>query len=73
MTRPDVAPTIGPARPITEGHRHLEFVEVRVGAATSAAGAAISDVPTVTDAEPAMSPLSPPGESGWSLWGDLDR
>jgi hypothetical protein len=76
MTRPEMAPTIGPARPITEGHRHLEFIEVRAGVATGAAGAPISDVPAVTDAEPALppvSPVSPPGEPGWSLWGDLDR
>jgi hypothetical protein len=71
MTRPEVAPTIGPARPINEGHRRLEFVEVGGGAAASAGGAAasaggaaasaggaISDAPT-TDAEPALRPLAP--------------
>jgi hypothetical protein len=76
-TRPDAAPTIGPAQPITEGHRHVEFIEVRGGAAgVAAAGAAsavMADIAEATDEEPASTPVFAPEQPGWSLWGDLDR
>jgi hypothetical protein len=71
--RPTAAPTIGPARPITEGHRHLEFIEVRADASVEARGAVIADVADGTDEEPAPAPPFPREEPGWSLWGDPDR
>jgi hypothetical protein len=76
-TRADTAPTIGPARQITAEHRHVEFIEVRGGAAAgAAAGAATAMIPDVADAadeEPASTPPIPPDEPGWSLWVELER
>jgi hypothetical protein len=63
---------IGPARPITDEHRHLEFIEVRADAAVGATSAVIADVAHTTDEERAPTPPFPPDEPGWSLWGDLD-
>jgi hypothetical protein len=67
-------PTIRPAADGVPG-RHalepLEFVEVRalpVAEPSSAAG----EVPPLPPG-PVQVPIPSPGESGWSLWGELDR
>jgi hypothetical protein len=83
-TRTETAPTIGPARPIAEVHRHVEFIEVRGGAASgatagAAAGAAttlladVAEAAEAADEQPASTTPYPPDEPGWSLWGELDR
>jgi hypothetical protein len=75
-TRPDTAPTIGPAGPIPEAHRGVEFIEVRggtaVGAAPSVASAVIAEVAEAPDEERAPGPLTA-DEPGWSLWAELER
>jgi hypothetical protein len=72
---------IRPARPITVGHRHVEFIEVGAGAPGNAPGGAaadatavvIADVPEIAEEERASVPGFAPDQPGWSLWGDLDR
>jgi hypothetical protein len=77
-SRPDGAPSIGPARPTAGRHRHLEFIEVSatsdVAAADLAAGdVAATEVAATADGANAVQPSLTPREPGWSLWGDLDR
>jgi hypothetical protein len=80
-TQPDTPPTIGPARPIPEGPRHVEFIEVGGsaaggGAGSAAAGSASAVIAEVADAsgeERPATPVFPPDQPGWSLWGELDR
>jgi hypothetical protein len=66
--RPDATPTIGPAGPITDEHRHVDFIEVGATAGVRSAAGARS-----ATEEPGLPPPQPPDEPGWSLWGDPER
>jgi hypothetical protein len=83
-TEPAVIRPAGDAAPAAERAARLDFVEVDEPpmAPVSPASATPASAGAGAEAEPAgpgldapvfVPPPGPPGDPGWSLWGDLDR